>query len=73
MNVICNIKHKKERKENELLEKKFSQEAAKEGLIGVAGHRSVGGLRFSLYNAIEPEGVDRLISFMKKFEQENNE
>lgn len=71
VNVICNIKSKKEKKENELLEKKFSAEAAKVGLIGVAGHRSVGGLRFSLYNAMESEGVDRLIDFMKKFEEEN--
>jgi phosphoserine aminotransferase len=48
-------------------EKAFAEEAAKEGLIGLKGHRSVGGIRASLYNAMPLEGVEALAQFMKEF------
>ncbi len=53
------------------LDKKFVKEASAQGLINLAGHRSIGGMRASIYNAMPMEGVDKLISFMKKFEAEN--
>lgn len=55
----------------EELEKKFLKEAAKANLIELAGHRSVGGCRASIYNAMPIEGVEALVSFMKKFREEN--
>ncbi len=51
----------------EALEKAFVEEAKKIGMIGLKGHRSVGGIRVSLYNAVEPEWVTALASFMKDF------
>jgi phosphoserine aminotransferase len=56
---------------NEELEKQFISQADKAGLIGLKGHRSVGGIRASLYNAVTLESVDVLISFMKDFEKKN--
>lgn len=56
---------------NEALEERFVAEAKKEGLIGLKGHRSVGGIRASLYNAVSLEAVDALVSFMKEFERKN--
>lgn len=53
--------------DSEDLAKDFVKEAAKEGLIELGGHRSVGGCRASLYNAMPVEGVKALIEFMKKF------
>ncbi len=53
---------------SEELEEKFVAEAKKEGLIGLKGHRSVGGLRASIYNAVPQSSVDALIAFMKDFE-----
>lgn len=53
---------------SEDLEKQFIQEAIESGFIGLKGHRSVGGVRASLYNAMTPEGVEKLVDFMKKFE-----
>ena len=53
------------------LEKKFAEEATKAGLIDIKGHRSVGGLRASIYNAMPIEGVNALVNFMKKFKDEN--
>ncbi|MFC1498581.1 3-phosphoserine/phosphohydroxythreonine transaminase [Verrucomicrobiota bacterium] len=53
---------------NEELEALFIKEAGEQGLKGLKGHRSVGGLRASIYNAFPPEGVDTLVSFMKEFE-----
>jgi len=53
---------------NEELEPVFIEEAAKQNLKTLKGHRSVGGIRASIYNAFPPEGVDALISFMKEFE-----
>jgi phosphoserine aminotransferase len=52
---------------NEALEKKFAAEATAAGLIGTAGHRSVGGMRVSLYNAVSPEAVQALVAFMREF------
>lgn len=56
---------------DEELEKKFAKEAEAAGLTGLKGHRSVGGLRASIYNACPLESVDALVSFMKEFEKEN--
>jgi len=56
---------------NEDLEPAFIEEAAKQNLKTLKGHRSVGGLRASIYNAFPPEGVDALIAFMKDFEAKN--
>ncbi len=50
---------------------KFVKEAAAQGLINLKGHRLVGGIRASIYNAMPQEGVRKLIEFMKKFEMEN--
>lgn len=55
------------------LDAKFVAEAAKEGLVNIKGHRSVGGMRASIYNAMTLEGVQKLVDFMKKFEVENKE
>ena len=52
--------------------KKFVQEAASAGLVNLAGHRLVGGMRASIYNAMPVEGVKALIAFMEKFAEENN-
>jgi phosphoserine aminotransferase len=56
---------------NEELEKKFTSEATAQGLDGLKGHRSVGGVRASIYNAFPRAGVEALISFMKEFERKN--
>ncbi|MDR3242967.1 MAG: 3-phosphoserine/phosphohydroxythreonine transaminase [Clostridiales Family XIII bacterium] len=53
------------------LDKKFVAEAGEEGLAELGGHRSVGGMRASVYNAMPIEGVDALIGFMRRFETEN--
>lgn len=53
------------------LDKKFAADATKAGMSNLSGHRSVGGMRASIYNAMPTEGVKYLIEFMKKFEQEN--
>ena len=53
------------------LDEKFVKEAAAEGLVGLAGHPSIGGMRASLYNAMPYEGVERLIAFMQRFMEEN--
>ena len=56
---------------SEELEKKFVAEALEHGLGGVKGHRSVGGMRASIYNAMPYEGVAALVDFMQKFRKEN--
>ncbi|HKO99763.1 MAG TPA: 3-phosphoserine/phosphohydroxythreonine transaminase [Pyrinomonadaceae bacterium] len=56
---------------SEELEKKFTSEATAQGLDGLKGHRSVGGIRASIYNAFPLEGVQALVSFMKEFEAKN--
>ena len=53
------------------LDKKFVAEAKGAGLVNLAGHRSIGGMRASIYNAMPMEGVEALIEFMKKFEEDN--
>jgi len=56
---------------SEELEKKFTAEATAQGLDGLKGHRSVGGIRASIYNAFPREGVEALVAFMKEFESKN--
>jgi len=56
---------------NEELEKKFAVEATAQGMIGLKGHRSVGGLRASVYNAMSIEGCTALAEFMKAFQSNN--
>ena len=53
------------------LDAKFVAEAKKAGFVNLKGHRSVGGMRASIYNAMPIEGVEKLVEFMKKFEEEN--
>jgi phosphoserine aminotransferase len=55
----------------EELEKKFAKDATAAGLDGLKGHRSVGGLRASIYNAFPEAGVDALVAFMREFERRN--
>jgi phosphoserine aminotransferase len=62
MNVTLRLKDQK-------LESVFIKEASEQGLIELSGHRSVGGIRISLYNAIPIEAVDTLIQFMNQFQQ----
>lgn len=57
---------------NEDLEKKFISEAKKAGFIGLKGHRSVGGIRVSLYNAMTLEGAEKLAGFMETFRKANS-
>jgi len=56
---------------SEDLEKAFIKEATSAGLDGLKGHRSVGGLRASIYNAFPEEGVDALVQFMAEFQRRN--
>jgi phosphoserine aminotransferase len=56
---------------SEELEKKFASEATAAKLDGLKGHRSVGGIRASIYNAFPREGVEALVSFMQEFERKN--
>ena len=56
---------------NEDLNSLFLQKAAENGLITLKGHRSVGGMRASIYNAMPQEGIDLLVNFMRDFEKEN--
>ena len=53
------------------LDAKFVKEAEAAGLVNLKGHRTVGGMRASIYNAMPIEGVEALVEFMKKFEKEN--
>ena len=55
----------------EELNAKFIEQAKAEGLVNLKGHRTVGGMRASMYNAMPIEGVEKLVAFMKKFEAEN--
>ena len=57
---------------NEALDSRFVKEAAAAGFQNLKGHRTVGGMRASIYNAMPMEGVEALVAFMKKFEQENS-
>ena len=53
------------------LDAKFVKEATEAGFVNLKGHRTVGGMRASIYNAMPMEGVEALVAFMKKFEEEN--
>ena len=53
------------------MDAKFVQAAKEAGLENLKGHRTVGGMRASIYNAMPVEGVEALVAFMKKFEEEN--
>ncbi len=56
----------------EAVNKKFVKEAEATGLVNLAGHRSVGGMRASIYNAMPIAGVEKLVAFLKEFETKNN-
>jgi phosphoserine aminotransferase len=56
---------------DEAKEKKFAKEAEAAGIVGTPGHRSVGGMRASLYNAVTPEAVEALTQFMREFQRTN--
>jgi phosphoserine aminotransferase len=62
MNVVWRL-------QSEALEEQFLSQAKNAGFVGLKGHRSVGGIRASIYNAVPMESVDTLTSFMKEFEQ----
>ena len=70
MNVPFLTKETDEEKAS-AINKKFVKEAAEAGLVNLAGHRLVGGMRASIYNAMTKEGVQALIDFMEKFAKEN--
>ena len=53
------------------MDAKFVKEATEAGFVNLKGHRTVGGMRASIYNAMPIEGVEKLVAFMKKFEEEN--
>lgn len=55
----------------EEMEAKFLSEASAQGFVGLKGHRSVGGIRVSMYNALEPDGIKALTEFMKEFAKKN--
>ncbi len=56
---------------NSDLDKKFVAESKESGLLNLSGHRSIGGMRASIYNAMPKDGVEKLITFMKEFELNN--
>jgi len=64
MNVVFRIAGGEER-----IEKEFAKQAEAAGLVGTPGHRSVGGMRISLYNAVELAAVEALTSFMREFQR----
>jgi phosphoserine aminotransferase len=57
---------------NEALDEEFLKEAKNRGLLQLKGHRSVGGMRASIYNAMPVEGVQTLVDFMKAFEKSHS-
>jgi phosphoserine aminotransferase len=59
------------RMEDEELENRFAKEAKAQGMIGLKGHRSVGGMRASLYNALPVESAQALAEFMAEFQRKN--
>ena len=64
MNVCFRIAQTKDGKD---LQKQFFDEAENQGLLGLKGHRSVGGVRISCYNAVREDEIDRLLAFLKDF------
>ena len=73
MNVpfIINPDVIKDNERKDYLEKLFIKESSNQGLVNLKGHRTVGGMRASIYNAMPKEGVIKLVEFMKEFEKEN--
>jgi phosphoserine aminotransferase len=69
MNVVFRVGGSATAPGDEALEKKFATQANAAGLIGTPGHRSVGGMRISLYNAVELEAVETLAGFMREFQR----
>ena len=57
--------------DSEELNAKFIKEATEAGFVNLKGHRTVGGMRASIYNAMPIEGVEKLVEFMAEFEKEN--
>lgn len=57
--------------DSEEMDRRFIKEATDSGFVGLKGHRSVGGCRASIYNAMSLEGVEKLVDFMKEFEKKN--
>ena len=58
--------------DSEELNAKFIKEATEAGFVNLKGHRSVGGMRASIYNAMPVEGVEKLVEFMAEFEKANS-
>ena len=57
--------------DNEDLNAAFIKEATQAGFVNLKGHRTVGGMRASIYNAMPIEGVEKLVAFMEAFEKKN--
>jgi phosphoserine aminotransferase len=68
MNITF-VSREKDPDKKKAVESRFAKEAAAEGLVNLAGHRLVGGIRASLYNAMPIEGVKALVAFIEKFEK----
>jgi phosphoserine aminotransferase len=66
MNVVFRVKGN-----DEALEEAMAKEAKAAGLVGIKGHRSAGGMRASIYNAMPREGVQALVGFMKEFQKKH--
>ena len=56
---------------NKDFDAKFVKESIEAGMTNLKGHRSVGGIRASIFNAMPYEGVEKLVAFMKEFEENN--
>ena len=56
---------------DEALDARFVKEATAAGFVNLKGHRTVGGMRASIYNAMPIEGVEKLVAFMEEFERQN--
>jgi phosphoserine aminotransferase len=69
MNVVFRVGASATAHGDEAMEKEFAKQANAAGLIGTPGHRSVGGMRISLYNAVELEAVETLVGFMREFQR----
>jgi len=69
MNVVFRVGGTSAAPGDEALEKQFGKQAAEANLIGTPGHRSVGGMRISLYNAVGQDAVESLVSFMREFQR----
>ena len=67
MNVVFRVGGSSNQIGDETLEKEFAKQAAVANLVGTPGHRSVGGMRISLYNAVGLDAVEALTHFMREF------